>query len=180
MLLGGEACDAVARDVADMLCHVCDQAHTRCEKLLTARAKDGFLERLGAHEFVELSRAIEGFVADCQRVCGRRSTALRSCLQAQVRTSPHAIAADFIRISCCVALLSLPVARHAVAARCAVGVLTGAEVRQPLPRRAQDEAESHPRQRALEAGRRAGRLPGPRQPHLGVGRAQGARARAGR
>ena len=84
--LSSEGCDAVSRDVGDMLCAVCDQAHARCEKLLTARAKDGFLERLSAAEFVKLSRAVEDFVSDCAAVCGRRSTALRSCLQAQVGT----------------------------------------------------------------------------------------------
>ena len=38
-------------------------------------------------EFVMLSRTVEGFVSDCEKVCGRRSTSLRSSLQGQVNIS---------------------------------------------------------------------------------------------
>lgn len=63
-----------------MLCSVCDHAHDRCVKLMVARAKDGFLEKLSSSEFVALSRVIEGFVTECERKCGRRSTSLRGSL----------------------------------------------------------------------------------------------------
>ena len=46
--------------------------------------QDGFLEKLSTHEFVQLSRAIEGFVTSCAALCGKKSTSLRTCLQSQV------------------------------------------------------------------------------------------------
>ncbi|XP_064600313.1 vacuolar protein sorting-associated protein 54-like [Liolophura sinensis] len=67
----------------EMLCTVCDHAHDRCVKVLAARAKDGFIEKLNSTEFVGLSREIEQFVQDCGSVCGRRSTSLRGSLQSQ-------------------------------------------------------------------------------------------------
>ncbi|KAK6181724.1 hypothetical protein SNE40_009521 [Patella caerulea] len=67
----------------DMLCQICDYAHDRCVKVFTARAKDGFLERLSLSEFVALSREVESFVSDCENVCGRRSISLHSILQSQ-------------------------------------------------------------------------------------------------
>ncbi|XP_078674296.1 vacuolar protein sorting-associated protein 54-like isoform X2 [Branchiostoma floridae x Branchiostoma belcheri] len=73
----------VSGTLKDLLCFLCDHAHDRCLKLLMARSKDGFLERLTSSEFVQLSRAIEGFVKDCEEVCGRRSTSLRGGLQSQ-------------------------------------------------------------------------------------------------
>ncbi|XP_035680170.1 vacuolar protein sorting-associated protein 54-like isoform X2 [Branchiostoma floridae] len=73
----------VSVTLKDLLCFLCDHAHDRCLKLLMARSKDGFLERLTSSEFVQLSRAIEGFVKDCEQVCGRRSTSLRGGLQSQ-------------------------------------------------------------------------------------------------
>ncbi|XP_066279264.1 vacuolar protein sorting-associated protein 54-like isoform X1 [Branchiostoma lanceolatum] len=73
----------VSATLKDLLCFLCDHSHDRCLKLLMARSKDGFLERLTSSEFVQLSRAIEGFVKDCEEVCGRRSTSLRGGLQSQ-------------------------------------------------------------------------------------------------
>jgi hypothetical protein len=45
--------------------------------------QDNFLERLNSSEFVTLSRAVESFVCDCEKLCGRRSTSLRGSLQSQ-------------------------------------------------------------------------------------------------
>ncbi|XP_041352361.1 vacuolar protein sorting-associated protein 54-like [Gigantopelta aegis] len=67
----------------EMLCSICDNAHDRIVKVVVARAKDGFLERLSSSEFVTLCREVEGFVADCEGVCGRRSMSLRGSLQNQ-------------------------------------------------------------------------------------------------
>ncbi|XP_077993143.1 vacuolar protein sorting-associated protein 54-like [Glandiceps talaboti] len=70
-------------NLRELLCFLCDYANDRCVKLLLARSKDGFLEKLSSTEFLDLSRAIEQFVSDCEAVCGRRSTSLRGCLQNQ-------------------------------------------------------------------------------------------------
>ena len=70
--------------ISEMLCAICDHAHDRSVKLLVARSKQGFLERLTSGEFTQLSRSIEAFVSDCEMVCGRRSTSLRASLQSQV------------------------------------------------------------------------------------------------
>ncbi|XP_052766804.1 vacuolar protein sorting-associated protein 54-like [Mya arenaria] len=67
----------------ELMIAVCDHAHDRCCKVLTARGKDGFLERLSSAEFVTLSRLIEKFVSDCEEVCGRKSTSLRVTVQSQ-------------------------------------------------------------------------------------------------
>ncbi|XP_071789704.1 vacuolar protein sorting-associated protein 54-like isoform X2 [Asterias amurensis] len=73
----------LTQSLQDLLLFVCDYAHDRCLKLLIARGKDGFLERLSSGEFVSLSRAIEKFVGKCESVCERRSTSLRGGLQNQ-------------------------------------------------------------------------------------------------
>ncbi|XP_077866909.1 vacuolar protein sorting-associated protein 54-like [Saccoglossus kowalevskii] len=70
-------------NLRELLCFLCDYANDRCVKLLIARSKDGFLEKLSSAEFVNLSRAIESFVNDCESLCGRRSTSLRGSLQNQ-------------------------------------------------------------------------------------------------
>ncbi|KAK3092497.1 hypothetical protein FSP39_003642 [Pinctada imbricata] len=67
----------------EMMCAACDHAHDRCVKVIVARSKDGFLERLSSSEFVSLSREVENFVNDCESLCGRRSTSLRCSLQSQ-------------------------------------------------------------------------------------------------
>ncbi|XP_005105432.1 vacuolar protein sorting-associated protein 54 [Aplysia californica] len=75
--------DKVQASLKEMLNSVCDYAHDRCVKVMTARAKDGFLERLSSAEFVALSRDIEAFVSDTEQVCGRKSMSLRGILQTQ-------------------------------------------------------------------------------------------------
>lgn len=67
----------------EMFASICDYTHDRCLKLLLARGKDGFLERLSSTEFVHLSRTVESFVNDCEKVTGRKSTSLRGGLQNQ-------------------------------------------------------------------------------------------------
>lgn len=73
----------ISKSLRDMLCHVCDHSHDRCIKVLNARAKDGFLDRLLLSEFVQLSQTIEGFVRDSGNLIGKQSVSLRSCLQGQ-------------------------------------------------------------------------------------------------
>ncbi|XP_071485791.1 vacuolar protein sorting-associated protein 54-like [Diadema antillarum] len=67
----------------DMLGLVCDYMHDRCLKLLIARGKDGFLERLSSSEFLTLSRTVKVFVGNCEEMCGRRSISLIGGLQNQ-------------------------------------------------------------------------------------------------
>ncbi|XP_071962445.1 vacuolar protein sorting-associated protein 54-like [Antedon mediterranea] len=67
----------------EMLVMLCNYAHDRSLKLLIARGKDGFLEKLSSSEFVSLSRSIESFVTQCETVCGKRSSSLRGGLQNQ-------------------------------------------------------------------------------------------------
>ncbi|KAK3799206.1 hypothetical protein RRG08_054333 [Elysia crispata] len=75
--------EKVQNGLKEMLSAICDYAHDRCVKVMSARAKDGFLERLSSAEFVSLSRKIEVFVADTEHVCGRKSMSLRGVLQTQ-------------------------------------------------------------------------------------------------
>lgn len=73
----------VLNNLQELLHMASDISHDRCVKVLTARAKDGSLERLSSSEFVSLSQAVEGFVRDTEELCGRRSVSLRGALQSQ-------------------------------------------------------------------------------------------------
>nr|KAG5714456.1 hypothetical protein BaRGS_006902 [Batillaria attramentaria] len=75
--------EKVSAALKEMLNNICDYAHDRCVKVMTARAKDGFLERLSSSEFVALSREVENFMAETENVCGRASVSLRGSLQSQ-------------------------------------------------------------------------------------------------
>ncbi|XP_041790058.1 vacuolar protein sorting-associated protein 54 isoform X2 [Chelmon rostratus] len=79
----------VINNVQELLYSASDVSHDRCVKVLTARAKDGSLERLSSAEFVCLSQAVEGFVRDTEEVCGRRSVSLRGALQSQANRFVH-------------------------------------------------------------------------------------------
>ncbi|XP_059162302.1 vacuolar protein sorting-associated protein 54-like [Physella acuta] len=82
MISNGEY-DKAQSNLKLMLHAVCDYAHDRCVKVINARSKDGFLDRLSSAEFVSLSRSIESFVTDTEQVCGRKSMSLRGVLQTQ-------------------------------------------------------------------------------------------------
>ncbi|XP_061580472.1 vacuolar protein sorting-associated protein 54 isoform X2 [Cololabis saira] len=73
----------VLTNIQDLLHTASDVSHDRCVKVLTARAKDGSLERLSSAEFVSLSQAVDGFVRDTEELVGRRSVSLRGALQSQ-------------------------------------------------------------------------------------------------
>ncbi|XP_053272288.1 vacuolar protein sorting-associated protein 54 [Pleuronectes platessa] len=79
----------VINNIQELLHTASDISHDRCVKLLTARAKDGSLERLSSAEFVCLSQAVEGFVRDTEELCGRRSVSLRGALQSQANRFVH-------------------------------------------------------------------------------------------
>lgn len=79
----------VLNNLQEALFTASDVSHDRCVKLLTARAKDGSLERLSSAEFVSLSAAVEGFVRDTEELSGRRSVSLRGALQSQANRFVH-------------------------------------------------------------------------------------------
>ncbi|XP_041641281.1 vacuolar protein sorting-associated protein 54 isoform X2 [Cheilinus undulatus] len=79
----------VINNLQELLYTASDVSHDRCVKVLTARAKDGSLERLSSAEFVCLSQAVEGFVRDTEELCGRRSVSLRGALQSQANRFVH-------------------------------------------------------------------------------------------
>nr|XP_043884791.1 vacuolar protein sorting-associated protein 54 isoform X1 [Solea senegalensis] len=79
----------VISSAQELLHTASDISHDRCVKVLTARAKDGSLERLSSAEFVCLSQAVEGFVRDTEELCGRRSVSLRGALQSQANRFVH-------------------------------------------------------------------------------------------
>ncbi|XP_067845624.1 vacuolar protein sorting-associated protein 54 isoform X2 [Heptranchias perlo] len=73
----------VANNIQELLYSASDICHDRCVKFLMARAKDGFLEKLNSSEFVALSRSVETFVQETEKICDRRSMSLRGALQSQ-------------------------------------------------------------------------------------------------
>ncbi|XP_063740649.1 vacuolar protein sorting-associated protein 54 isoform X2 [Eleginops maclovinus] len=79
----------VMSHLKELLHTASDVSHDRCVKVLTARAKDGSLERLSSAEFVLLSQTVEGFVRDTEELCGRRSGSLRGALQSQANRFVH-------------------------------------------------------------------------------------------
>ncbi|XP_041839133.1 vacuolar protein sorting-associated protein 54 isoform X2 [Melanotaenia boesemani] len=81
--------NCVSSNIQELLYTASDVSHDRCVKVLTARAKDGSLERLSSAEFVCLSQAVEGFVRDTEELCGRRSVSLRGALQSQANRFVH-------------------------------------------------------------------------------------------
>uniref|UniRef100_A0A4W6EAV9 Vacuolar protein sorting-associated protein 54 n=1 Tax=Lates calcarifer TaxID=8187 RepID=A0A4W6EAV9_LATCA len=79
----------VINNIQELMYTASDVSHDRCVKVLTARAKDGSLERLSSAEFVCLSQAVEAFVRDTEELCGRRSVSLRGALQSQANRFVH-------------------------------------------------------------------------------------------
>ncbi|XP_034543939.1 vacuolar protein sorting-associated protein 54 [Notolabrus celidotus] len=79
----------IINNLQELLHTASDVSHDRCVKVLTARAKDGSLERLSSAEFVCLSQAVEGFVRDTEELSGRRSISLRGALQSQANRFVH-------------------------------------------------------------------------------------------
>ncbi|KAK7104655.1 hypothetical protein V1264_019335 [Littorina saxatilis] len=80
MITEGEY-DKTTAALKEMLNSICDYAHDRCVKVMAARVKDGFLERLSSSEFVTLCREVENFMSETENVCGRASVSLRGSLQ---------------------------------------------------------------------------------------------------
>nr|XP_057920789.1 vacuolar protein sorting-associated protein 54 isoform X1 [Doryrhamphus excisus] len=79
----------VLSNIQELLHAASDISHDRCVKVITARAKDGCLERLSLADFVSLSAAVEDFAKDTEELCGRRSVSLRGALQSQANRFVH-------------------------------------------------------------------------------------------
>lgn len=79
----------ILHSLQELLSTASDVSHDRCAKVLTARAKDGSVERLSSAQFVSLCRAVDGFVRDTEELCGRRSVSLRGALQSQANRFVH-------------------------------------------------------------------------------------------
>ncbi|KAK5898897.1 hypothetical protein CesoFtcFv8_008433 [Champsocephalus esox] len=79
----------VMNTLQELLHTASDVSHDRCVKVLTARAKDGSLERLSSADFVLLSQTVEGFVRDTEDLSGRRIASLRGALQSQANRFVH-------------------------------------------------------------------------------------------
>lgn len=75
----------VEAESSDLLHSACELAHVRCAKLISVKAKDGSLEGVIAPDFVRLVRALEKFIGDCERVCGRQSHSLRATILTQAK-----------------------------------------------------------------------------------------------
>ncbi|KAM4771510.1 vacuolar protein sorting-associated protein 54 [Rhinophrynus dorsalis] len=73
----------IANNIQELLYNASDICHDRCVKFLLLKAKDGFFEKLNSSEFVSLSRSVEAFVMDTEKICARKSISLRGVLQSQ-------------------------------------------------------------------------------------------------
>lgn len=73
----------LSANLKEILCSICDFAHSRCAKIIELRVNDGSLDRLDASEFVQLIQLIEAFVADCEIICGKKSPNLKLVIQIQ-------------------------------------------------------------------------------------------------
>ncbi|XP_053195068.1 LOW QUALITY PROTEIN: vacuolar protein sorting-associated protein 54 [Scomber japonicus] len=89
MMPSDQELNRVLNNIQELLFTASDVSHDRCVKVLTARAKDGSLERLSSAEFVCLSQAVDGFIRDTEELCGRRSVSLRGALQSQANRFVH-------------------------------------------------------------------------------------------
>ncbi|KAK3733355.1 hypothetical protein QZH41_013684 [Actinostola sp. cb2023] len=75
----------LSQESKELLCAACEMAQVRCAKLINIRAKAGYLDSLTSTEFVTLTRMVEGYVMDCEGICGRQSHSLRATLLSQAK-----------------------------------------------------------------------------------------------
>ncbi|KAJ7371032.1 Vacuolar protein sorting-associated protein 54 [Desmophyllum pertusum] len=75
----------LTQESKELLCAACEMAQLRCAKLINVRGKAGYLDSLSSSEFVRLTRMVEDFVMDCERICGRQSHSLRATLLSQAK-----------------------------------------------------------------------------------------------
>ena len=56
-----------------------------CDSVGYVLLQAGYLDSLSSSEFVRLTRMVEDFVMDCERICGRQSHSLRATLLTQAK-----------------------------------------------------------------------------------------------
>ena len=56
-----------------------------CDSVCYVLLQAGYLDSLSSSEFVRLTRMVEDFVMDCERICGRQSHSLRATLLTQAK-----------------------------------------------------------------------------------------------
>ncbi|KAG8231894.1 hypothetical protein J437_LFUL011727 [Ladona fulva] len=67
----------------ELLWSVSDYAHERCGHLLSAQAKDGWLDRATSSQICQLASVVDAFVQECERICGRTSSPLQAAFRLQ-------------------------------------------------------------------------------------------------
>ncbi|XP_068729722.1 vacuolar protein sorting-associated protein 54-like [Montipora capricornis] len=75
----------LTQESKELLCAACEMAQLRCAKLINVRGKAGNLDSLTSSEFVGLTRMVEDFVMECEKICGRQSHSLRATLLTQAK-----------------------------------------------------------------------------------------------
>lgn len=90
-------------ELSDLLVSVCDFSHDECARLLTAMAKSksvkersvktneksvsngypSMFDKVDAKQIYSLSRIIEYFTSECEKVCSKSSTSLKAAFQLQ-------------------------------------------------------------------------------------------------
>lgn len=85
ILISTTDCRKLTQESKELLCAACEMAQLRCAKLINVRGKAGYLDSLSSSEFVRLTRMVEDFVMDCERICGRQSHSLRATLLTQAK-----------------------------------------------------------------------------------------------
>src|SRR5699024_5624659 len=73
----------LSANLKEILCSICDFAHSRCAHIIELRVNDGSLDRLDPSEFLHLIHLIEGFANDCEAMCGKKSPNLKLVIQIQ-------------------------------------------------------------------------------------------------
>ncbi|XP_067009961.2 vacuolar protein sorting-associated protein 54 [Anabrus simplex] len=89
--LSEEEHQKVCAKLQELLTSVCDFAHERVAQLVSAQDRNQvsqsqpplLMEKATASEVCELSKVIDAFTEQCERVCGRTSTALKSAFKVQ-------------------------------------------------------------------------------------------------
>jgi vacuolar protein sorting-associated protein 54 len=78
---GNVANGKMAAVVYDMLMSISDNMQERCAKVLSARAKDGFLERLPPPNFVVVWQRVTNFSDSCETLADVKCSTLRDAIQ---------------------------------------------------------------------------------------------------
>ncbi|XP_071445238.1 vacuolar protein sorting-associated protein 54 isoform X2 [Hetaerina americana] len=67
----------------ELLCSVSDYAHERCGHLVSAQAKDGWMDRATSTQICQLANVVDAFVVECEKICGRTSSPLQAAFRLQ-------------------------------------------------------------------------------------------------